>query len=57
MVFQGRLGRSPPPKIYEINFIPHDFVQFGKQHSRYRAILPSIVLSQQYCILTCLLQQ
>ena len=32
-----------------LNFIHHDFVQFGKQHSRYKAILPSIVLSQQCC--------
>ena len=38
-----------PPKTYKSNFFPHDFVQFGKQHSRYRAILPSIVLSEQCC--------
>jgi len=38
-----------PPKTYESNFFHHDFVQFGKQHSRYKAILPSIVLSQQCC--------
>jgi len=37
-----------PPKTYESNFI-HDFVQFGKQHARYNAILPSVVLSQQCC--------
>jgi len=37
------------PKTYESNFIHHDFVQFGKQHSRYKAILSSIVLSQQCC--------
>jgi len=43
----GRLGRSLPPKTYESNFFHHDFEQFGKQHSRYKAILPSIVLSQQ----------
>jgi len=24
-------------------------IQFGKQHSRYKAILPSIVLRQQCC--------
>jgi len=24
-------------------------MQFGKQHSRYKAILPSIVFSQQCC--------
>jgi len=38
-----------PPKTYENNFIHHDFANFGKQHSRYKAILPSIVLSQQCC--------
>jgi len=43
-----QLGRSPP-KNYESNFFHHDFVQFVKQHSRYKAILPSIVLSQQCC--------
>ena len=48
---QGRIqgARSPPPKTYESNFSHHDFVQFGKQHSRYKASLPSIVLSQQCC--------
>jgi len=47
---QGRIqgGRSAP-KTYESYFFRHDFVQFGKQHSRYKAILPSIVLSQQCC--------
>ena len=45
---RGRLGRSPP-KTYETNSIHQDFVKFGKQHSRYEAILPSIVLSQQCC--------
>ena len=34
-------------KTYESNFFYHDFVQFGKQHSRYKAILPYFVLSQQ----------
>jgi len=34
---QGRIqgddwGDRPPPKIYESNFIHHDFVQFGQQH-------------------------
>ena len=37
------------PKTYECNFIHHDFVQFVKQHSRYKAILPSIVSSQHCC--------
>ena len=31
------------------NFIHHDFVQFGKQYSRHKVILASIVLSQQGC--------
>ena len=45
----GRLGGSPPLKTYEINFFHHDFVQFDKQHSQYKAILPSFVWSQQCC--------
>jgi len=36
-----------PPKTYESNLFHHDFEQFGKQHSRCKAILPSIVFSQQ----------
>jgi len=35
----GSRGAPPPPKTYESNFFHHDFVQFGKQHSRYKAIL------------------
>jgi len=35
------------PKTYESNFIHHNVVHFGKQHSRHKAILPLIVLSQQ----------
>jgi len=38
-----------PPKTYECNFFHHDFVQFGKQHSRHEYIVPSIVLSKQCC--------
>jgi len=38
-----------PPKTYESNNIYHDFLQFGKQYSRYKAILSSIVLLQQFC--------
>ena len=38
-----------PPKTYESNFIRHDFLQFGKQQSRYKASLWSILLSQQCC--------
>jgi len=30
-------------------FIHHDFVQFRIQHSRFKVILSSIVLSQQCC--------
>ena len=39
-------GRSLS-KTYESSFIHHDYVQFGKQPSRYKAILSSIVLWQQ----------
>ena len=38
-----------PPKTYESNCFHHDFEQFGKQCSWYKAILSSIVLSQQCC--------
>ena len=34
-----------PLKTGESNLIHHDFVQFGKQHSRYKAIVSSIVWS------------
>ena len=44
-----------------MGFIHRDCARFGKQHSRYKAILPSIVLSQQCCELvkytSSLLQQ
>ena len=46
---KGVIGAIAPRKTYERNFIHHDFVQIEKLHSRYKAILPSIVLSQQYC--------
>jgi len=44
---QGRIqGRAiaPPPTIYKCCLFHHDFLQFGKEHSRYKAILPSVVL-------------
>jgi len=49
MLLQGRIqeGAIAPPKkqkTHENNFIHHDFVQFGKQHSRLKAILLSTVL-------------
>jgi len=44
----GAIGAIATPKTYKRNFIHHDFVQIEKHHSRYHAILPSIVLSQQY---------
>jgi len=37
------------PKTYVGNFIHHCFVQFRKQHARLKAILSSIILSQQCC--------
>ena len=39
--FRGEIGA-----IAESNFLCHEFEQFGKQHSRYKVILPSIVLSR-----------
>ena len=44
----GPMGASPSD-TYEINFIHNDFVQFVKQHSRYKVIFTSIILSQQCC--------
>ena len=38
-----------PSKTCGSNFIHHDFVQLGKQNSRFKAILSSTVLSQQFC--------
>jgi len=51
---QGRIqgwatGAIASPKTYESIFIHPNFLQFGKQHSRYKPILSSIVLSQQCC--------
>jgi len=47
---QGRaIGAIFPPKNYGSNFIHHDFVQFRKQHTRCKTILPSTVLLQQNC--------
>jgi len=46
---RGAIGAIAPPKTYESNFIHHDLIQFRKKHLRNRAILPSIVLSQQCC--------
>jgi len=38
-------GGDHPPKTYKSKYIHHDFVEFAKQQSRFKAILPSIVLS------------
>jgi len=48
---QGRIqgGAITSTRTYESNFIHHDFVQFGKQHLRYKAIFSSTVLSQHSC--------
>jgi len=43
----GVIGAIAPLKTYESNFIHHDFVQFREKHSRYQAILPSIILSHR----------
>jgi len=45
----GAIVTIAPPKTYISNFVHHDILQFGKQHSRYKTILPSTVLSQQCC--------
>jgi len=46
---EGAIGAIAPPKTYESMFIHHNLLQFGKQHSRYKPILSSIVLWQQWC--------
>ena len=48
LVTKGRI-QGAIPEICESNFINHNFLQSGKQHSRYKAILPSTVLSLQCC--------
>jgi len=45
----GAIGAVSPLKTYKSNFFHNDFLQFGKQHSRYKAIFTSIVLPQQCC--------
>ena len=45
---EGAIG-AIDPQNYESCFTLHDFEQFEKQHSRYKAILPSIVLLQHCC--------
>ena len=46
---QGRIRSPSHPKTVRSHFIHHDFLQFEKQHLRYKVILLSIVLSQQWC--------
>jgi len=45
----GYRGVIASYKIYESNFIYRNFLQLGKQHSRLKAILSFVVLSQQCC--------
>jgi len=45
----GPGGATAPRKTYDINFIHNNFVQFRKQHSRYNAVLSSVVLLLQCC--------
>jgi len=45
---RGAIGGSLL-ETYENIFIRHNFLQFGKQHSWYKPVLSSIVLSQQCC--------
>jgi len=48
----ARGGGDRPFKTYESNFIHHDFVQFGRQHSQYKANLASSVISRATNFLT-----
>jgi len=43
------IGAIAPSKTYESKFVHHNFAQLEKQHSQYKVILSSIVLSQQCC--------
>ena len=43
------IGAIVLPKTYKSNFFHHDFIQLGKQHSLSKAILLSLVSSQQCC--------
>jgi len=45
----GAIGAIALPNTYERYFFHHDFVQFRKHHSIYKAIFSCIVLSQQCC--------
>jgi len=49
LVRGGFRGAIVPPKTHKITLLTMIFIQFGKYHSRYKAILPSIVLSHQCC--------
>jgi len=53
---EGRLGRSPC-KTYDSRFTYHDFIRFGKQRSRFKAILPSIVCQSSVVMYTSSLLQ
>ena len=45
----GSRGGNCQPKTDKSNFFHHNFVKFGKQHSRNKAIFSSILLSQKCC--------
>ena len=38
-----------PPKIFEINFIHHDFVQLGKQHIKANADKFFVLFKKSHC--------
>jgi len=46
---RGAIEAIAPCKTDESKFIPHDFVQLGRQHLRYKAILP------KHCFVTAVL--
>jgi len=43
------IGGDLPRETYKSSYLHYDFVQFVKQHSQCKAILPSMPLSQQCC--------
>jgi len=49
LILKALFGHQPTYKNLRGNTVHHTFLQSGKQQWRYKAIVPSIVLSQQRC--------
>jgi len=55
---RGAIGAIVPPKTYESYFIHHEFVQFRKQHSRYKTFCHALLYHRSVvkCTSSLLLQ-